>query len=123
MNMKTCAWLIPAALLVAPAAVYAAAPKPASASKPASAPVPTSAAAAMPKPPVPKFKQVDANHDGKISRSEAKKLGVPGKIFKQDDFDKSGDLNQTEWMFVRLDMTDFGPAAGTAFSPAATTGN
>ncbi|MGH8274314.1 MAG: hypothetical protein ACRES9_08725 [Gammaproteobacteria bacterium] len=117
--MKIYAWMIPAILLIAPAAAFAAVPKP------TSAPVPASAAVAMPKPPVPKFKQADANHDGKISWNEAKALGVPEKIFKQDDFDKSGDLNETEWMFVRLDMTDFGPAAGTAYSAAAaaTSGN
>lgn len=69
----------------------------------------------MPKSSVPKFKLADKNHDGKIEWREAKAVGVPKALFKRDDFNHSGTLNKTEWMFVRLDMTRFKPAAsGTA---------
>jgi hypothetical protein len=121
--MKALYVFIAAALAGVPFALHAAPATPASATQPASAPAPVIASSAhpktstMPKPPVPKFKQADANHDGKISRQEAKALGVPKKIFDRDDFDKSGDLNETEWMFVRLDMTDFTPRAGTTPAP------
>lgn len=99
--------ILPSALLFASAALYAAAPKP-------SGPPPSASAPSMPKSPVPPFKQVDTNHDGKISWKEAKAVGVPQKIFKADDFDHNGELNETEWMFVRLDMTKFNaPASAT----------
>ncbi|MDN5865366.1 MAG: hypothetical protein L0I62_09185 [Gammaproteobacteria bacterium] len=103
--MKIRYWLLPACLLLAPFALNAA----------ATAPAPQSASTAkpMPKPPVPKFAEADANHDGKITWKEAKALGVPKKIFQQDDFDRTGYLNETEWMFVRLDMTDFAPPPTT----------
>jgi hypothetical protein len=104
--------IIPAALLVT-TTLYAAAPPP------MSAPPAASAAAHLPNSPVPVFAKADANHNGKISWSEAKALGVPQKTFKQDDFDRNGALNETEWMFVRLDMTDFG--TGTAAAPATAT--
>ncbi|MGH8161044.1 MAG: hypothetical protein ACRESR_02605 [Gammaproteobacteria bacterium] len=114
--MKLVLALLPVICLAVPATLYAAAPNPATTK------VPTSATAAMPKSPLPPFAKADANHDGKISWSEAKALGVPQKIFKQDDFDNSGTLNQTELMFVSLDMTDFGPPAATTSAPAAATG-
>ena len=60
--------------------------------------------ARMPKSAVPKFKKADANHDGKIEWKEAKALGVPKKLFKQDDFSQSGKLSKTEWQFVRMEM-------------------
>ncbi len=110
--MKSSLALLPVLLLAVPGALYAATPEP------VTAPPPASASTAMPKSPVPPFAEADADHDGKISRSEAKTLGVPEKIFKQDDFDKNGALNPTEWMFVRLDLTDFGPAAASAPRPA-----
>jgi len=116
--------IIAAVPLLAPFALLAAPAAPASAAQPASALAPVNVSSAqpttstLPKPPVPKFKQADANGDGKISWQEAKALGVPQKLFKQDDFDKSGDLNQTEWMFVRLDMTDFSPAGASSPAPA-----
>ena len=62
--------------------------------------------AKMPKSPVPKFKKADKNGNGKISWKEAKAVGVPKKLFKRDDFNHNGKLNKTEWMFVRLDMTN-----------------
>lgn len=58
----------------------------------------------MPKSAVPKFKKADANHDGKIEWKEAKALGVPKKLFKQDDFSQTGKLDKTEWQFVRIEM-------------------
>lgn len=105
-----------AAALLAPLALCAA-PAPSSTSAPSAQSV-KSARSTMPKPPVPKFAQADTNHDGKVSWKEARALGVPEKLFKQDDFDKSGDLNETEWMFVRLDMTDFTPPGATSSAPA-----
>ncbi|MGH8225793.1 MAG: EF-hand domain-containing protein [Gammaproteobacteria bacterium] len=107
--MKIKHGLIAAASLLASAALYAAAPQA------ATAPPAVTAAPALPKSSVPEFKQADTNHDGKISWAEARAVGVPEKIFKQDDFDHNGELNETEWMFVRLDMTDFNaPAPATA---------
>lgn len=66
------------------------------------------------KSPVPKFKKVDKNGNGKISWKEAKAVGVPKKIFKKDDFNHNGTLNRTQWMFVRLDMKnkDSKPGSG-----------
>lgn len=61
--------------------------------------------------PVPKFKQADTNHNGKISLKEAEAAGVSKKLFKRDDFNHNGFLNKTEWMFVRLDKAHFGKAA------------
>lgn len=58
----------------------------------------------MPKSAVPKFKKADANNDGKIEWKEAKALGVPKKLFKQDDFSHTGKLDKTEWQFVRIEM-------------------
>ncbi len=67
---------------------------------------------AMPKSPVPKFNKADTNHDGQIEWKEAKAAGVPKKLFKRDDFNHNGKLNKTEWMFVRLDMTDYKSQSG-----------
>ncbi len=58
----------------------------------------------IPKSAVPKFKKADTNHDGKIEWKEAKALGVPKKLFKQDDFSHTGTLDKTEWQFVRIEM-------------------
>lgn len=58
----------------------------------------------MPKSAVPKFKKVDTNHNGKISWKEAKAVGVPKRLFKQNDFNHSGTLNKTEWQIVRIEM-------------------
>lgn len=102
------------ALLCPLAACLLAAACAASAAPPATAPQPATAAIPMPAPPVPEFKHADANHDGKISRKEAQRLGVPKKTFTNNDFDRNGTLNQTEWMFVRLSMTDFAPPAASA---------
>ncbi|MDN5865348.1 MAG: hypothetical protein L0I62_09085 [Gammaproteobacteria bacterium] len=99
--MKSALWLLPACLLLFPLAAIAA-------SQP-QAPQTAGTAIPMPTPPVPKFAQADADGDGKITWKEAENLGVPKKLFQQDDFDDSGDLIETEWMFVRLDMTDFTP--------------
>ncbi len=63
----------------------------------------------LPPSAVPPFAKADRNHDGKIEWSEAKALKVPKKLFKHDDFDNNGTLDETEWMFVRLDMTVFTP--------------
>lgn len=105
--MKISFGLASTALLLASASLYAA-QKPAGTLHSATASTAaTSAAPAMPKSPVPEFKQADTNHDGSISWAEAKAVGVPEALFKRDDFDHNGKLNETEWMFVRLDMTDF----------------
>lgn len=105
--MKLRTLCVAAALAAAPAAALAL----------GSGTAPTGAngsAPPMPKSPVPKFKQADTNHDGKIEWKEAKAVGVSQKLFKRDDFNHDGTLNKTEWMFVRLDSTDFkSPAAGT----------
>ena len=53
---------------------------------------------------VPPFSKVDTNHDGKIEWSEAKAVGVPKKLFKQDDFQHNGKLTKSEWHFVRIEM-------------------
>lgn len=53
---------------------------------------------------VPPFKKADTNHDGKIEWKEAKAVGVPKKLFKQDDFRQDGKLTKSEWHFVRLEM-------------------
>lgn len=97
------------------AAAFAAAPAAALAmGSGAAAPAASSVQPAMPKSPLPKFKQADTNHDGKIEWNEAKADGVSQKLFKRDDFNHDGTLNKTEWMFVRLDSTDFkSPAPGT----------
>ena len=63
----------------------------------------------LPPSSVPPFAAADRNHDGKIEWSEAKALKVPKKIFEHDDFDNNGTLSETEWLFVRLDMTAFTP--------------
>jgi hypothetical protein len=63
----------------------------------------------LPPSAVPPFAEADRNHDGKIEWSEAKALKVPKKLFEHDDFDNNGTLDETEWMFVRLDMTVFTP--------------
>lgn len=74
----------------------------------------------LPPSAVPKFSVADTNHDGKIEWKEAQALKVPKKIFKKDDFDNNGTLNQTEWLFVRLDMTDFTPPTATKAPASAT---
>jgi|GEM_PF-1665376 len=74
----------------------------------------------LPPSAVPPFARADTNHDGKIDWKEAQALKVPKKIFDNDDFDHNGTLNQTEWLFVRLDMTDFTPATATR-APASST--
>lgn len=63
----------------------------------------------LPPSAVPPFAKADRNHDGKIEWSEAKALKVPKKLFEHDDFNNNGTLSETEWLFVRLDMTDFTP--------------
>ncbi len=60
----------------------------------------------MARSPVPKFHKADKNGDGKIEWKEAKALGVPKKIFRNDDFDASHKLDKTQWRIVRLDMKD-----------------
>lgn len=74
----------------------------------------------LPQSPVPPFAQVDTNHDGKIEWPEAKAVGVPKKLFNHFDFDHNGSLTETEWLFLRLDMTHFAPTATTKAPPAAT---
>ena len=76
---------------------------------------------ALPPSAVPKFSVADRNHDGKIEWSEAKALKVPKKIFDHDDFDNNGTLNQTEWLFVRLDMTKFTTGGPTTKAPGPAT--
>jgi len=88
-----------------------------SATPPASEEVP------LPQSHVPPFAQVDTNHDNKIEWKEAKAVNVPKKIFDRFDFNHNGTLSETEWLFVRLHMTDFTPPKGTAAAPAAATKN
>ena len=90
---------------------------------PASETAPPAASEEVPLPQshVPAFSQVDSNHDGKIEWQEAQAVGVSKKVFKQFDFDHSGALSETEWLFVRLHMTDFTPPKSTAAAPASAT--
>jgi len=96
--MKLRTSLVAATLLAVPAAAFAMGPGSSGQS--------ANAHAKMPKSPVPKFKKADKNGNGKISWKEAKAVNVPKKLFKRDDFNHNGKLNKTEWMFVRLDMTN-----------------
>lgn len=75
----------------------------------------------LPKSPIPPFAKADTNNDGKIEWSEAQAVKVPKKLFDQFDFDKNGSLSETEWLFVRLHMTDFTPPKTTTAAPAAAT--
>ena len=97
----------------APAKPSAAGTAPARATAPSAGTASLSAKAAdeatLPQSRVPPFAQVDTNHDGKIEWKEAQAVKVPKKIFDQFDFNKNGTLSQTEWLFVRLHMTDFAP--------------
>lgn len=68
------------------------------------APPPASEEVPLPQSHVPAFAKVDSNHDGKIEWKEAKAVGVPKKLFKQDDFRQDGKLTKSEWHFVRLEM-------------------
>ena len=86
-----------------------------SATPPASEEVP------LPQSHVPPFARVDTNHDGKIEWKEAQAVNVPKKVFDQFDFNHDGTLSETEWLFIRLHMTDFAPPKGTASAPATTT--
>ncbi len=72
----------------------------------------------LPPSAVPPFATADRNHDGKIEWSEAKALKVPKKIFEHDDFNNNGTLDETEWLFVRLDMTTFTPPTRRAKAAA-----
>lgn len=91
----------PAATAGAPAAATRAAPGAGTASGRAEESL------SLPSSSVPPFAQVDTNHDGVIDWKEAQAVKVPKKVFEHYDFDGNGKLNQTEWLFVRLDMTDF----------------
>ncbi|MGH8126964.1 MAG: hypothetical protein ACRETC_01160 [Gammaproteobacteria bacterium] len=124
--------LLPATVLLSLTAVSAQAAAPTPATTAATAPVTTQPAPSaktvahakenitLPPSAVPKFSVADTNHDGKIEWNEAQALKVPKKIFKHDDFDNNGSLNETEWLFVRLDMTDFTPATATKAPASAT---
>ena len=120
------AWLpLPARAEAAATATHAApasATGPAGAAPASSATPPASEDVPLPQSHVPPFAQVDTNHDGKIEWQEAKAVNVPRKIFNQFDFDHNGTLSETEWLFVRLHMTNFTPPRGTAAAPAAATG-
>ncbi|MGA7965528.1 MAG: hypothetical protein WCB49_06540 [Gammaproteobacteria bacterium] len=115
--------ILPAAALLSLAAISAQAALPATVATTGTAKKQTAPSAktvahakediSLPPSAVPKFSVADRNHDGKIEWAEAKALKVPKKIFDHDDFDNNGSLNETEWLFVRLDMTDFTPAATT----------
>ncbi len=109
----------PATAATAAAAASAGTAAPAS----KTAPPPASEEVPLPQSHVPAFAEVDANHDGKIEWKEAQAVKVPRKVFEQFDFDHDGTLSQTEWLFVRLHMTDFTPpkATGTAAAPATAT--
>lgn len=98
----------------APAAGTAPPPSTAPSASTASLTAKASDEATLPQSRVPPFAQVDTNHDGKIEWKEAKAVKVPKKIFDQFDFNKNGTLSQTEWLFVRLHMTDFAPPKATA---------
>ncbi len=84
-------------------------------------PPPASEEVPLPQSRVPAFTDVDTNHDGKIEWKEAQAVNVPKKLFDHFDFDHSGALSQTEWLFVRLHMTDFTPPKGTTAAPAPAT--
>ncbi len=104
----------------APAAATTTAPKAATKTAPGAGTAVTPAKEDLPLPSsaVPPFAQVDTNHDGYIDWKEAQAVKVPKKVFDHYDFDGNGKLNQTEWLFVRLDMTDFAKATK---APAPTT--
>ncbi len=105
------------------ATTHAATTASAAATAPASetTPPPASEEVPLPQSHAPAFKEVDTNHDGKIEWKEAQAVGVPKKTFDKFDFDHSDALSQTEWLFVRLHMTDFTPPKGTVAAPAAAT--
>lgn len=51
----------------------------------------------------PKFSEVDANGDGKVSISEAVDAGVPKAEAKREDIDDNKQLSKTDWDFVDMD--------------------
>lgn len=68
----------------------------------------------MPESSLPGFRKADTNGDGKIEWQEAKAVGVPKKLFKQDDFRQTGKLTRSEWHFVRIEMPAGKNPPGTA---------
>lgn len=126
-NNAFTALLFGAILMVLPLLARAQAPSAATAdartTAPANktAPPPASEEVPLPQSHVPPFTDVDTNHDGKIEWKEAQAVNVSKKVFDQFDFDHSGALSETEWLFVRLHMTDFTPPKGTAAAPSAAT--
>lgn len=48
---------------------------------------------------LPAFKKADANGDGHLTFSEAKKLGIKKKTFKAEDLDKDGKLSKYDYKY------------------------
>ena len=55
---------------------------------------------------LPAFHKADTNGDGKIEWREAKADKVPKSIFKKEDYENNGSLDQTEWMLAGFDVTE-----------------
>lgn len=51
------------------------------------------------KRPYPKFEEVDADGDGKVTWKEAKAAGIPKEEFESADFDEDGELTRVGYRY------------------------
>ncbi|HKI74182.1 MAG TPA: hypothetical protein VJ998_06050 [Pseudomonadales bacterium] len=65
---------------------------------------------------LPAFHKADANGDGKIEWKEARADKVPRSIFKKEDYENNGSLDQTEWMLAGFDVTEANARAAKSSS-------